>query len=230
MQVAAFAKCNHKVICADCMLRMVMLYKTMQCPLCNGDLEQVRVDGTSVIFLFQLICCPAVSTLCHVILHGLGPMQHQCLPYDTQQLIIQQFLFISLSGPFVAGWPAQSVYQFLSVLLQCHVQPCCALQVIVTPWVEPEPPDWSHWANNLHHLWHKPGWSPQIYVSPDRYPGCDQPLHEYCWKMTARACSVCDTEAERPFQTDAHLLTHVAVCHQKHLCTICLQVSIPWQW
>ncbi|DBA97201.1 TPA: hypothetical protein ACH3X1_014960 [Trebouxia sp. C0004] len=135
MKVVAFAKCNHKVICADCMLHMVMLYKIMQCPLCNGDLNQVTV----------------------------------------------------------------------------------------TPWVEPEPPDWSHWANNLHHLWHKPEWSPQIYVSPDHYPGRDQPLHEYCWKMTARACRICDSKVERPFISDGILLTHAAVGQQRHLCIVCLQ-------
>ncbi|KAL0025165.1 hypothetical protein WJX77_004050 [Trebouxia sp. C0004] len=136
MKVVAFAKCNHKVICADCMLHMVMLYKIMQCPLCNGDLNQVTV----------------------------------------------------------------------------------------TPWVEPEPPDWSHWANNLHHLWHKPEWSPQIYVSPDHYPGRDQPLHEYCWKMTARACRICDSKVERPFISDGILLTHAAVGQQRHLCIVCLQL------
>ena len=164
-------------------------------------------------------------------------MQHQCgqyslLPCDAQQLsiCIEQFLSILLASSFIAAWPDQNAYQFLSVLLQCQVQPCCTPQVIVTPWAKPEPPDWSHWANNLHNLWHKPEWSPQIYVSPDRYPGRDQPLHEYCWKMTAKACRVCDPEAERPFTTDGPLLTHVAVCHQRHLCLVCLQVSILWQW
>ena len=61
MQVVAFAKCNHKVICVECMLHMVMLYKTIQCPLCNGDLDQVSVDGTlfcsTSIVVLQLPCC-----------------------------------------------------------------------------------------------------------------------------------------------------------------------------
>jgi UDP-glucose 6-dehydrogenase len=61
MQVVAFAKCNHKVICADCMLRMVMLYKTMQCPLCNGDLDQVSADGTPDLCMFHVNFCPAVA-------------------------------------------------------------------------------------------------------------------------------------------------------------------------
>ena len=212
-----------------------MLYKTRQCPLCNGDLHQVSVDGTPfVLGLFHFSCCPAVATLHNQaavvsFCMSYDQMQLQCLPYDTATEHLHTVtLFISLLGPCVAGWPDWSTYQFLSDQLQCRLQPCCALQVIVTPWVEPEPLDWSHWASNLHHLWHEPEWSPLIYVSPNLYPGRDQPLHEYCWKMTARACRVCDPEAERPFSTDARLLTHVAVCHQKHLCIFCLQVSILW--
>ncbi|DBA70441.1 TPA: hypothetical protein ACH3X2_011850 [Trebouxia sp. C0005] len=41
--------------------------------------------------------------------------------------------------------------------------------------------------------------------------------------MTARACRVCDPEAKHPFSTDGRLLTHVAICHQRQLCIVCLQ-------
>ncbi len=41
IQVMAVGKCNHKEICAECILQMVMLYKNSQCPLCKGELDQV---------------------------------------------------------------------------------------------------------------------------------------------------------------------------------------------
>ena len=41
IQVVAVGKCNHKEICAECILQMVMLYKNSQCPLCKGELDQV---------------------------------------------------------------------------------------------------------------------------------------------------------------------------------------------
>lgn len=41
VQVVAVGKCNHKDICAECILQMVMLYKNSQCPLCKGELDQV---------------------------------------------------------------------------------------------------------------------------------------------------------------------------------------------
>lgn len=43
IQVVAVGKCNHKEICAECILQMVMLYKNSQCPLCKGELDQVLV-------------------------------------------------------------------------------------------------------------------------------------------------------------------------------------------
>ena len=41
LQVVAIGRCNHKAICAECIVQMILLYKNSQCPLCKGELDQV---------------------------------------------------------------------------------------------------------------------------------------------------------------------------------------------
>ncbi|KAL0054967.1 hypothetical protein WJX82_005281 [Trebouxia sp. C0006] len=137
IKVMAVGKCNHKEICAECILQMVMLYKNSQCPLCKGELDQI----------------------------------------------------------------------------------------VITPWVDPEPPDWSHWVSILHQLWHKPQWCPKFFVSRDLFPGRYQPLHAYFQRLTARACSICDPEAEHLFHTDGALCKHMTQHHHRHLCMVCLKAG-----
>ena len=37
------------------MLRMVMLYKKLQCPLCNGDLDQVSISAPMIVSAVQTV-------------------------------------------------------------------------------------------------------------------------------------------------------------------------------
>ena len=99
------------------------------------------------------------------------------------------------------------------------------LQIVVTPWVELEPPAWTHWSSIIQDLWHRPQWCPNVFFSHDQFPGTDQPLHDYFEQLTARACGVCDPNAHHPFQTDDALCKHMREHHHRHLCMVCLQVG-----
>ncbi len=57
IQVVAVGKCNHKEICAECILQMVMLYQNSQCPLCKGELDQVL----SIVCFLVLQCAFNIS-------------------------------------------------------------------------------------------------------------------------------------------------------------------------
>ncbi len=48
LQVVAIGKCNHKAICAECILQMFMLYGTSQCALCKGELDQVLLSHSVI--------------------------------------------------------------------------------------------------------------------------------------------------------------------------------------
>ena len=100
------------------------------------------------------------------------------------------------------------------------------LQIVITPWVEPEPPAWTHWSGIIQDLWHSPTWCPNVFFSQEHFPGTDQPLHDYFQQMTARACSICDPHAHHPFRTDEALCLHMRMRHHRHFCMTCLQVGL----
>ena len=110
------------------------------------------------------------------------------------------------------------------------------LQVVMTHWREPEPADWSSFAPKLRQLWHNPKWSSNIYVddaslalsaqdpSPQGAPSAGH-LHSHLQRTSARACSICDPQAHRPFPSNVALSKHVSSQHHRHMCPVCLNVS-----
>lgn len=101
-------------------------------------------------------------------------------------------------------------------------------------WRYPEPPDWSQYATRLRQMWHNPKWCRSIFVDDAPVPGVAQTqtqsqthgnLHSRLQRIVARACSVCDPQAQRPFPSDAALTKHVTGQHHHHLCSVCLDVS-----
>lgn len=109
-------------------------------------------------------------------------------------------------------------------LFMCEHDVC--LQVVMTYWRDPEPPDWSAYASNLQQLWHKPKWAKSIFVDTQLPAGMPQArtLQSHLQQLSAKACSVCDRHAHRPFPSDAALAKHVREQHKQHLCHICLEV------
>ena len=106
------------------------------------------------------------------------------------------------------------------------------LQVVVTHWREPEPADWSSFAPKLRQLWHNSKWSSSIYVddaslasSPQGAPSTGH-LHSHLQRTSARACSICDPQAHRPFPSNVALSKHVSSQHHRHMCPVCLNVSV----
>lgn len=101
----------------------------------------------------------------------------------------------------------------------------------MTKWRNPEPPDWSHFFPKLRQLWHNPKWSGSIYVddasggSPPQGAPSAGHLHSHLQRIAARACSVCDPHAHRPFPSTVALSKHVATQHHRHMCGICLNVG-----
>lgn len=202
LQVVAVGKCNHKDICAECVVQMVMLYKNSQCPLCKGELDQVLPVICGLVFQ-----CASNISFCFSSAAGL--LLHPAYTRLTQ--ICRQ-----LSG-----------FKSASSCVRLHADHfACSVQIVITPWVDPEPRDWSHWASILHQLWHKPQWCPQFFVSHDLFPGRYQPLHAYVQQLTARACSICDPEAKHLFHTDGALCKHMTQHHCRHLCMVCLKVGL----
>lgn len=122
---------------------------------------------------------------------------------------------------------------FCSISKPSMLQP---LQVVMTHWKDPEPPDWSNFAPKLRQLWHNPKWSRSIYVddaslappahdpSPQGAPATGH-LHNHLQRTTAKACSICDPQAQRPFPSNVALSKHVSMQHHWHMCPVCLDVS-----
>ena len=107
-------------------------------------------------------------------------------------------------------------------------------QVVMSHWRYPEPPDWSQYATRLRQLWHNPKWCRSIFVDDAPVPGVAQTqtqsqthgnLHSRLQRIVARACTVCDPQAQRPFPSDAALTKHVTAQHHQHVCSVCLDVS-----
>ena len=107
-------------------------------------------------------------------------------------------------------------------------------QVVMSHWRHPEPPDWSQYASRLRQLWHNPKWCRSIFVDDAPVPGVAQTLtqthtsgnlHSRLQRIAARACTLCDPQAQRPFPSNAALTKHVTAQHQRHLCSVCLDVS-----
>ena len=107
----------------------------------------------------------------------------------------------------------------------------------MTHWTEPAPPDWCSFASKLRQLWHNTKWSSSIYVddasftpspqgpSPQGAPSTGH-LHSHLQRMSARACSICDPQAHRPFPSNDVLSKHVSTQHHRHMCPVCLNVSV----
>lgn len=112
-----------------------------------------------------------------------------------------------------------------------HISEKLPAQVVMTKWRNPEPPDWSHFFPKLRQLWHNPKWSSSIYVDDASTVSTAQGtppaghLHSHLQRTAARACSICDPQAHRPFPSNAALSKHVATKHHRHMCAICLDVS-----
>lgn len=102
------------------------------------------------------------------------------------------------------------------------------LQVVMTYWTPAQPPDWSSLAATLGQLWHKPKWSKSIYVDDHLLSGAPKgrSLHSHLQQLSAKACTVCDRQAQRPFSSNAALEKHVREQHKQHLCHVCLEVSL----
>ena len=102
---------------------------------------------------------------------------------------------------------------------------CTAIQVIfLTIFFNtgPDPPTWLQAVSSR--LWHNAAWSSRIFITDGCFPGSATPLHQHFQKLTAKACSICDLQAERPFGHNAELADHMTTKHSQCLCMVCLEV------
>ena len=97
--------------------------------------------------------------------------------------------------------------------------------MVLTPWTGEQPRDWTDWSSELQTLFSDSKWCPGVFVDDGKPPVTGHSLCDYVLRKTAMACVLCDSHAQRPFQSAEALCDHVRNTHQMRLCITCIEVS-----
>ena len=101
------------------------------------------------------------------------------------------------------------------------------MHVVITPRHENRTVIWSQIVDGSTKPWFSSNWCPRLCITDDYYPEAVQPLHIHFRQLTAKACRICDAQAQWPFDNNAALIDHMMTEHSRCLCLVFLEVTIP---